>query len=99
MTARVAELTMAIRMGVFSLYLMYKSAELPIGWIADEGPGGGAWPFWLFVMMLLSCIGIIAKWGAKEEQSRGVRGILYRARRADFSETGCYRFDSDSRSV
>jgi hypothetical protein len=57
MSVRVAELAMAILMGVFSLYLMVKSAELPIGWIPDEGPGGGAWPFWLSVMMLLSCVG------------------------------------------
>ena len=62
MTVRVAELAMAILMGAFSLYLMYKSAELPIGWIPDEGPGGGAWPFWLAVMMLLSCIGIMVNW-------------------------------------
>ena len=62
MTVRVAELAMAILMGVFSLYLMYKSAELPIGWIPDEGPGGGAWPFWLAAMMLLSCVGIIVNW-------------------------------------
>ena len=62
MTVRVAELAMAILMGVFSLYLMYKSAELPVGWIEDEGPGGGAWPFWLSVMMLLSCVGIIVNW-------------------------------------
>ena len=62
MTVRVAELAMAILMGAFSLYLMYKSAELPIGWIPDEGPGGGAWPFWLAAMMLLSCIGIMVNW-------------------------------------
>lgn len=62
MSVRVAELAMAILMGVFSLYLMYKSAELPIGWIPEEGPGGGAWPFWLSVMMLLSCAGIIVNW-------------------------------------
>jgi len=62
MTVRVAELAMAILMGVFSLYLMYKSAELPVGWIEDEGPGGGAWPFWLSVMMLLSCVGIVVNW-------------------------------------
>jgi hypothetical protein len=62
MTVRVAELAMAILMGAFSLYLMYKSAELPIGWIPDEGPGGGAWPFWLAAMMLLSCIGIMINW-------------------------------------
>ena len=68
MTVRVAELAMALLMGVFSLYLMYKSAELPIGWIPDEGPGGGAWPFWLSAMMLLSCIGIIANWALKKSK-------------------------------
>ena len=62
MTVRIAELAMAILMGAFSLYLMYKSAELPIGWIRGEGPGGGAWPFWLSVIMLLSCIGIVVNW-------------------------------------
>jgi putative tricarboxylic transport membrane protein len=62
MSVRVAELSMAILMGAFSLYLMYKSAELPIGWIKGEGPGGGAWPFWLAVLMLLSCVGIIVNW-------------------------------------
>ncbi|GMQ74967.1 MAG: hypothetical protein BMS9Abin01_0210 [Gammaproteobacteria bacterium] len=66
MSVRVAELAMALLMGVFSLYLMYKSAELPIGWIPDEGPGGGAWPFWLAVMMLLSCVGIIVNWARRK---------------------------------
>lgn len=56
---RVAELAMAIVMAIFSLYLMWKSAELNIGWIPDEGPGGGAWPFWLSFGMLCSCLWII----------------------------------------
>ena len=82
MTVRVAELAMAILMGVFSLYLMWKSAELPIGWIPDEGPGGGAWPFWLSVMMLLCCVGIIVKWVrrkgkiANSEETYIERGVL-----------------------
>jgi hypothetical protein len=59
---RKAELAMAVVMGIFSLYLMWKSAELDIGWIPDEGPGGGAWPFWLATAMLLSCIYIILNW-------------------------------------
>ncbi len=59
---RKAELAMAVVMGIFSLYLMWKSAELPIGWIQGEGPGGGAWPFWLAAIMLISCITIIIKW-------------------------------------
>lgn len=62
---RRAELVMAIVMGVFSLYLMWKSAELPIGWIEDEGPGGGAWPFWLSAGMLVCCLVIIARWALR----------------------------------
>jgi hypothetical protein len=59
---RKAELAMAVVMGIFSLYLMWKSAELDVGWIPDEGPGGGAWPFWLAAVMLLCCIYIVINW-------------------------------------
>ncbi len=59
---RMAELVMAVVMAVFSLYLMWKSAELPIGWIAGEGPGGGAFPFWLSAGMLACCIVVIIRW-------------------------------------
>lgn len=59
---RIAELIMAVVMGFFSVYLMWKSAELPIGWIPEEGPGGGAWPFWLSAIMLLCCLWIIVRW-------------------------------------
>lgn len=59
---RKAELVMAVVMGVFSAYLMWKSAELPIGWIPEEGPGGGAFPFWLSAGMLGCCIWIIVRW-------------------------------------
>ena len=62
MTVRTAELLMAIMMGAFSIYLMVKSAELPIGWIDEEGPGGGTWPFWLSTIMLISCSGILINW-------------------------------------
>ncbi len=65
MTVRTAELLMAVLMGIFSIYLMYKSAELPIGWIENEGPGGGAWPFWLSTVMLISCLGILYNWYRK----------------------------------
>lgn len=53
---RAAELTMALIMGACSIALMVKSAQLPIGWIAGEGPGGGAFPFWLAAGMLVCCI-------------------------------------------
>lgn len=59
---RRAELIMAIVMAIFSAYLMWKSTELEIGWIPDEGPGGGAWPFWLATVMLGSCLWIIVNW-------------------------------------
>jgi len=62
---RVAELVMAIVMAAFSAYLMVKSAELPIGWIEDEGPSGGAWPFWLSSIMLISCLWIILRWARR----------------------------------
>ena len=41
---RKAEFIMAGIMAVFSLYLMWMSAKLPIGWVAGSGPGGGALP-------------------------------------------------------
>ncbi len=58
---RVAEFAMGIVMGVLSLGLMWKSAELPIGWIAGEGPGGGSWSFWLAAGMLVCCIAIVIR--------------------------------------
>jgi putative tricarboxylic transport membrane protein len=64
-TVRTAELLMAILMGVFSIYLMVKSAELPIGWVRGVGPGGGTWPFWLSAIMLASCVGITVNWFLK----------------------------------
>ncbi len=62
---RMAELVMAVVMAVFSLYLMWKSAELPIGLIPGEGPGGGAWPFWLATGMLFCCIAIVYRWAKR----------------------------------
>ena len=59
---RRAELILALVMGLVSAGLMWKSAELPIGWIPDEGPGGGAFPFWLSAGMLACCIWILIRW-------------------------------------
>lgn len=59
---RRAELVMALCLAAFSAYLMFKSAELPIGWIPDEGPGGGAFPFWLGAGMMVCCAAIIYRW-------------------------------------
>ena len=59
---RRAEIITAVLMAALSIYLMVKSAELPIGWIEDEGPGGGAFSFWLAAMMLLCCVWIAVNW-------------------------------------
>ncbi len=59
---RVAEFVMALFMALFSLYLMWKSTELPICWIPNEGPGGGAFPFWLSLGMLLCCLWMLVRW-------------------------------------
>lgn len=59
---RRGEIATAGVLALFSLYLMWKSAELPIGYIRGEGPGGGAWPFWLAAVMFLSCAVIALNW-------------------------------------
>jgi hypothetical protein len=59
---RKAEFIMALVLGVFSAYLMWKSAELPIGWEQGIGPGGGMFPFWLSTGMLICCVWILVRW-------------------------------------
>lgn len=59
---RTGEIVTAGILALFSLYLMWKSTELPIGYISGQGPGGGAWPFWLSLLMLLSCAMIAFNW-------------------------------------
>jgi hypothetical protein len=53
---RQAEITTAGLLALFSIYLMWKSSELKIGYITGEGPGGGAWPFWLSAVMLICTV-------------------------------------------
>ena len=62
---RQAELVLALVMGLLSAGLMWKSAELPIGWIPGEGPGGGAFPFWLSAGMLACCVWILVRWARR----------------------------------
>lgn len=59
---RTGEIVTAGILALFSLYLMWKSTELPIGYISGQGPGGGAWPFWLSLVMLLACGMIALNW-------------------------------------
>lgn len=62
MSVRTAEICMAILLALCSIGLMFKSAELKIGWVPERGPGSGAWPFWLSAGMLLSCLATIYRW-------------------------------------
>ena len=62
---RRAEIVTAALMAALSVYLMWKSAELPIGWIADEGPGGGAFSFWLAAIMLGCTVWIMVNWARR----------------------------------
>ncbi|HKI99743.1 MAG TPA: tripartite tricarboxylate transporter TctB family protein [bacterium] len=50
-------------LAAFSAYMMWKSTELPIGWIHDYGPGGGAFPFWLSAAMLVCTLIILVRTG------------------------------------
>jgi putative tricarboxylic transport membrane protein len=59
---RVGEIITTGILALFSIYLMWKSTELPIGYIAERGPGGGAWPFWLSAIMLISCAWTAVNW-------------------------------------
>lgn len=58
---KLADLIVSGVFALFSLYLMVKSAELPIGWLEGEGPGGGAFPFWLSTGMLICSVLIFAR--------------------------------------
>ncbi|MFT5115665.1 MAG: putative tricarboxylic transport membrane protein [Parasphingorhabdus sp.] len=78
---RKAELVMALVMAVFSIYIMYKSYELPIGWIPKEGPGGGAFPFWLGAGMLITSLWTVLKCLRGTAQFSKVTDVPYMDRR------------------
>jgi hypothetical protein len=56
-----AEPLIALALMGFSIYCMWHATVLPIGWIEGEGPGGGAFPFWLGLLMLLASAGILVR--------------------------------------
>lgn len=71
---RKAEIVGALILGLFSIYLMWKSGEPPawnpsVGrfsniWMDEYGEslGSGFWPFWLSFIMLLCCVWIGINW-------------------------------------
>ncbi|MEL7212012.1 MAG: tripartite tricarboxylate transporter TctB family protein [Pseudomonadota bacterium] len=56
-----ADRVIAASLMVFSAYLMWHATVLPIGWEGSSGPGGGAFPFWLSLVMLLASGGILIR--------------------------------------
>ncbi|WP_425093335.1 tripartite tricarboxylate transporter TctB family protein [Tropicimonas sp. S265A] len=56
-----AENIIAVGLMGLSIYFMIHATVLPIGWVEFEGPGGGAFPFWLSAVMLLAAAGILFK--------------------------------------
>ena len=76
---RRAELVMAAALGLFSLYLMYMSQipPLEIGWVRLKGPGSGAFPFWLSLIMLITCVVIFVRgWRRMTPQSQSDETFL-----------------------
>ena len=71
---RRAELVTAVVFALLSIYLMWMSAELPIGWIPDKGPAGGAFPFWLSAAMLACSVWIFV---------RALRGVTPESRSSE----------------
>lgn len=63
---RRAEITTAGVLALLSLYMMWKSTELQVGYIRGQGPGGGAWPFWLSAVMLLCTVLIAINWARRK---------------------------------
>ncbi len=58
----VADRVIAIAIMALSAYFMWHATALPIGWNGmTGGPGGGAFPFWLSLIMLLSAGGVLAR--------------------------------------
>lgn len=62
---RRGEIITAGVLAVLSIYMMWKSTELNIGYVKGTGPGGGAWPFWLSAIMLICTILIAINWARR----------------------------------
>lgn len=56
-----AERVIAAGLMLLSAYFMWYATALPIGWAEGQGPGGGAFPFWLSVVMLLAAAAVFLR--------------------------------------
>src|SRR5262245_53046238 len=57
---RAADLTTAAVLIAGSLIVLWDAVRLGIGWGTD-GPKSGFFPFWLAAIMLIACVGIVAR--------------------------------------
>ena len=63
-----ADRVIALGIIALSIYFMIHATALPIGWNGQTGgPGGGAFPFWLSLIMALCAGGVLAKSFAAED--------------------------------
>ncbi|HUF57057.1 MAG TPA: tripartite tricarboxylate transporter TctB family protein [Thermohalobaculum sp.] len=62
---RRGEIITAGILALLSLYMMWESTELEVGYIRGTGPGGGAWPFWLSAVMLVCTVVIAINWARR----------------------------------
>lgn len=56
-----AESLIALALMGLAAYFMWHATVLPILWVEGQGPGGGAFPFWLSAVMGLCATGIFVK--------------------------------------
>ena len=78
-----ADRTIALAIIAMSAYFMYYAWELPIGWNGETGgPGAGAFPFWLSLVMALAAVGVLLRRGTRGHMQerfipgRAIRPIL-----------------------
>ena len=67
---RLGEIVTAGVLALLSIYMMWKSTELNIGYVTGTGPGGGAWPFWLSAIMLICTVLIAINWYRRHVAAR-----------------------------
>ncbi|MCK0149223.1 tripartite tricarboxylate transporter TctB family protein [Marivita sp. S6314] len=77
----VADRVIAIAIMGLSAYFMWHAVALPIGWNGmTGGPGGGAFPFWLSLIMMLSAAGILVRsLGAEPTDQKFFDGVMLRS--------------------
>ncbi|MDU8928101.1 tripartite tricarboxylate transporter TctB family protein [Alisedimentitalea sp. MJ-SS2] len=64
-----ADRMIALAIVAMSAYFMYYAWELPIGWNGETGgPGAGAFPFWLSLIMAFAALGVLLRSLRQERQ-------------------------------